>query len=279
MKIAVVGAGAMGSVYAGLLAEGGNEVWAVDVDKAHIDAIRNKGLHLEGKSGDRVIPMNATIDAKDVGPCDLVVIATKARHVDAAARSAVPLLGTDTMIVTIQNGLGAAERIARSIDPRNVVIGVAGGFGASVRGPGHVHHNGMELIRLGEMTGPVTPRLEKIAKVWNDAGFRVKAFDDIDQLVWEKFVCNVTYSGTAGLTDLTLGQIMADENAWSVASACGMEAYTVGRAKGVNFSFDDPIAYIRAFGGTIPNGKPSLLLDLLEGRPCEIDFINGGVCR
>src|SRR3546814_21156731 len=97
------------------------------------------------------------------------------------------------MIVTIQNGLGAAERIARSIDPKNVVIGVAGGFGASVRGPGHVHHNGMELIRLGEMTGPVTPRLEKVAKVWNDAGFRVKAFDDIDQLVWEKFVCNVTY--------------------------------------------------------------------------------------
>src|SRR3546814_2583609 len=139
------------TLFRSLLAEVGNEVWAVDVDKAHIDAIRNKGLHLEGKSGDRVIPMNATTDAKDVGPCDLVVIATKARHVDAAAKSAAPLLGTDTMIVTIQNGLGAAERIARSIDPKNVVIGVAGGFGASVRGPGHVHRS--EERRVGKECG------------------------------------------------------------------------------------------------------------------------------
>src|SRR3546814_2015794 len=86
------------------------------------------------------------------------------------------------MIVTIQNGLGAAERIAQSIDPRNVVIGVAGGFGASVRGPGHVHHNGMELIRLGEMTGPVTPRLERVAEVWNDAGFRVRSEEHTSEL-------------------------------------------------------------------------------------------------
>src|SRR3546814_4565294 len=91
------------TLFRSLLAEVGNEVWAVDVDKAHIDAIRNKGLHLEGKSGDRVIPMNATTDPKDVGPCDLVVIATKARHVDAAAKSAAPLLRSEEHTSELQS--------------------------------------------------------------------------------------------------------------------------------------------------------------------------------
>ena len=277
MKIAVVGAGAMGSVYAGLLADAGNEVWAVDVWKEHVDAINDRGLRIEGASGDRTVGLKATSNCNEVGPCELIIIATKAAQVGEAAKSIEPMIGDNTLILTIQNGLGAAERICQYRDPDNILIGVAGGFGASMKGPGHAHHNGMELIRLGEMKGAVSERLENVAKTWRNAGFNVKAFDDIEQLVWEKFICNVTFSGPCTVLRRRVGEVMAEENSWKVALACGLEAHAAGVAKGVNFSFDDPRAYVHDFGSKIPGARPSMLLDHLARRRSEIDAINGMV--
>ena len=277
MKIAVVGTGAMGSVYAGLLAAAGNEVWAIDTWPEHIEAIRTGGLRVEGASGDRTVPLGATTDAAEPGPCDLVVIATKAAGVASAAASIGPLLHDDTLVLTIQNGLGAAERICRYLPPDNVLLGVAGGFGASMRGPGHAHHEGMELIRLGELGGGITERLERIGGVWRDAGFNVECFDDIDQLVWEKLVCNVAFSGSCTVFECTIAEVLENEHAWKVASGCAAEAYAAGIAKGVHFSFDDPAAHVRDFGSRIPGSRPSVLQDYLAGRPSEIDAINGMV--
>jgi len=188
MKIAVIGAGAMGSIYAGLLAAAGNEVWAVDIWQAHIDAIRKNGLRIEGASGDRMVKIHATTDPQEVGRVELVIIAAKAMHVEAAATSAKSLLAPGTMVLTIQNGLGSGEKVARVLGSNSVIKGVAEGFGASVIKPGHVHHNAWQLIRLGEMDGPVTPRLRRLTEVWQEAGFKAKAFDNIDQLVWEKLI-------------------------------------------------------------------------------------------
>ena len=277
MKIAVVGTGAMGSIYAGLLSSAGNEVWAVDVWREHIDAIANNGLRVEGASGDRTVQLNATTDAADVGPCDLVVIATKAAYVGEAAKSAAAMLDEHTPVLTIQNGLGAAERICQYLPAERVLIGVAGGFGASIKGPGHAHHNGMQLIRLGEMNGEISERLEKVAEVWKAAGFNIGTYDDIQQLVWEKFICNVALSGPTTVLEKTIGELMADENAWGVALNCGLEAYAAGVAKGVRFSFDDATAYITAFAEKMPDARPSMLLDYLAGRRTEIDAINGMV--
>jgi 2-dehydropantoate 2-reductase len=277
MKIAVVGTGAMGSVYAGLLADAGNEVWAIDAWAEHVEAMRARGLRVEGASGDRTVRVNATSDTADAGVCELVVIATKALDVEAAAQAAKPLLGPDTVVLPIQNGLGSADRIARILGEDRVAIGVAGGFGASLLGPGHAHHNGWELIRLGERGGPVTPRIRRIAETWADAGFRVQAYDDVDRLVWEKLVCNVCFSGTCTILERPIRGVLEDEAAWEVASRCAQEAYDVARARGIALSFDDPVAYVRAFGEKIPDARPSMLLDQLAGRPCEIDVINGAI--
>ena len=277
MKIAVMGTGAMGSVYAGLLADAGNEVWAIDVWPEHVQAMRERGLRVEGASGDRTVRVHATGDPADAGPCDLVIIATKASGVGAAARAAEPLVGPDTLILTIQNGLGAGERICEHLPPDNVLLGVAGGFGASMKGPGHVHHNGMELIRLGEMKGGITDRLRRVEDTWRDAGFNVRSFDDIEQLIWEKFICNVTFSGPCTVLRKTIGEVMGSEHAWGVALRCGLEAHAAGVARGVNFSFDDAARYIHAFGSKMPGARPSMLLDHLAGRRSEIDAINGMV--
>jgi len=277
MKICVVGTGAMGSVYAGLLADAGNEVWALDCWADHIEAIRRKGLRVTGKSGDRRVRISATTRAADVGPCDLVIIATKAMDVVPAAESAKPLLGQDTVVLTIQNGLGSFEKVANILGTQRVIVGIAGGFGASIKEPGHVHHNGMEFVHLGELSGPQTQRLEDIAAIWINAGFRVQTFDDIHQLVWEKLICNVCFSATCAITEMTIGDVMADANAWAVASGCATEAFLVARAKRIHIDFNDPVAYVRNFGAKIPRAKPSMLLDHLAGRPSEISVINGAI--
>ena len=276
MKIAIFGVGAMGSVYAGLLADAGNEVWAVDPWQDHLEAIAARGLRVEGASGDRVVTgIHVARDPAELPVVELVIIATKASAVGEAARALAPCLGPETLILTIQNGLGAGERIGQFMDTRNVILGVADGFGASMTGPGHVHHNAMKLIRIGEMGGGLTPRLEALAALWQAAGFNVKAFADINQLIWEKFLCNVTLSAPCTVFDCTVGELMANEAAWAVALGCTREAHAIGMAKGIAFSFDDPVAYVTAFASAMPNARPSMLLDHMAGRRSEIDAING----
>lgn len=277
MKIAVVGCGAMGSVYAALLAGAGHEIWAIDNWKEHVDAMRTSGLRLEGASGDRTVRVNATTDAADAGPCDLAILATKAMHVENAAKSMQPLLRPDTVVLSIQNGLGGPDTAAKVLGRDRVIVGVVGGFGASMKAPGHAHHNGWELVRLGELAGPISPRLEAVAEVWRSGGFRVKCFDDIDQLVWEKLICNVCFSGTCAVTERTIIEVIDDPDAWQVASGCATEAWNVARALGIKLDFTDPVAYVRAFGMKIPNARPSMLLDHLAGRMSEIDAINGAI--
>jgi 2-dehydropantoate 2-reductase len=279
MKIAIVGTGAMGSVYAALFASAGHEVWAIDRWREHVDAMRKNGLRVEGASGERTVKLNATTDPGDAGPCDLVVLATKAMHVSQAAQALEPLLGPQTPVLSIQNGLGGPDTAASILGKERVMVGVVGGFGASMRAPGHAHHNGWELVRLGEFGGPITERLKKVEDVWRGAGFRVKVFDDIDQLVWEKLLCNCAYSGPCGIAECTIGEVMADPDLSRISAACATEGFAVAKERNIKLGFTEPVAYVRDFGSKIPHARPSVLLDLMARRKSEIDVINGSIPR
>ena len=278
MKIAVIGTGAMGSIYAGLLADAGNEVWAIDLWEEHLAAIRDQGLRVEGASGDRVVKgINVSTVAADAGECDLIIVATKASGVEPAARAIAQNVQKNTIVLAMQNGLGAGERTSQYLPKENIILGVAAAFGASMKGPGHAHHNGMELIRVGEIEGGLTERVEHVAQLWREAGFNVKAFERIDQLIWEKFICNVTFSAPCTVFNRTIGAMMADPHSWKISLGCAIEAYTAARAKGIPLSFDDPEKYVTAFGNKLIDARPSMLLDHLAGRRSEIDAINGMV--
>ncbi len=279
MKIGIVGAGAMGSVYGGILWDAGNEVWLLDVWREHIEAIRARGLRVEGASGDRTVRVNVTLDAGKAGPCELVVVATKAMDTEAAVKNAAPMIGPDTLVLTIQNGLGNAERMARLVGPKNLLVGIAGGFGASVVAPGHVHHNGWDAIHLGEFSSGTTDRLKRVAEVWKKAGFRVQIFDDIEPLIWGKLIGNVGFSAVCTITGQRVGQVLNNSWAWSVVKANVSEAFAVAQAKKIRLPYDDPVAWVTAFGGKIPNAVPSMLQDMLAGRRTEIDSLNGAVAR
>jgi 2-dehydropantoate 2-reductase len=278
MKIAIVGTGAMGSVYAGLLGRAGHEVWAIDTWEEHVAAIAGSGLAVSGASGSYVVrDLETGHSPADAGCSDLWVIATKAQDVEAAAAAIAPLLVADSVVMAFQNGMGAGERVARHIPEQHIVLGIAEGFGSSIPGPGRVHHEGMRLIRIGEMRGGITERLLALEATWREAGFKVRAFDDVTLMIWEKFLCNVTLSAPCAAFDVTVGELMADLDAWAVALGCTKEAHQVGLALGIAFPFDDPIRYVTDFAATIPDASPSMRLDHLAARRSEVDVINGMV--
>jgi 2-dehydropantoate 2-reductase len=278
-KVAIVGCGAMGSVYAALMSRADHEVFCVDTWTDHIAAINRKGLRVEGVSGDTLAAVKASVTPDDIGICDLIIIATKAFDAEAAAASIKPLIGCDSVVQTIQNGIGASERVAHIVGSRQLAVGVVGGFGASIVAPGHAHHNGMEMIRFGSYSELSRQHFEAAGAIWTSAGFQVAYFDDIKQMVWEKLIMNVAFSGTSFCTGLTIGEIIDTPDAWHIAQQCAEEAVAVAEKLGITLDVGDPIMHIQTLGGKIPNARPSMLLDHLQKRRSEIDYINGGVAR
>ena len=279
MKIGIIGAGAMGSVYGGILGDADNEVWLVDIWKEHIEAIRRNGLRVQGASGDRVAFVNATIHTEEAGACDLLIVATKTMDTETAVRNAQPMISPQTLVLTIQNGLGNAERMERLIGPENLLVGIAGGFGASIVNPGHVHHVGWELIRLAECKGGVSERLNRVAAVWKAAGFNVAVAEDVQQMIWGKLLSNIAFSATCTVTGLRIGQVLSNPSAWSIAESCVQEASAVAEAKRIVLPYEDPAAWVRELGSKMPEACPSMLLDLEAGRPSEIDSLNGALVK
>ncbi len=278
MNIAVVGCGAMGSIYAGLLADAGNRVLAIDRNVDHVAAIRERGLRVSGASGDRTVRLEARTDAPEWA-ADLVIIAVKAAHAGPAAAAAKPLIGPSTRVLTIQNGLGSADAVADVLGGERLMVGVAQGFGASLPEPGHAHHNDMKAIRMGAYAGVDSGAVEQVAELWRQAGFDAAAVSDIRAMQWEKLICNVAYSAPCALTGLTVGEVMDDADAGPVSRAAASEAWAVARARGVAIDVDDPVSLVREFAARMPNAKPSVLLDIEAGRISEVGVINGAVPR
>lgn len=278
MKIAIIGCGAMGSVYAARLAAAGNDVLVIDTYQPSIDQIARHGLHVTGPGFDRTVPLRASTTAP-AEAMDLIVLAVKAADVKTGAQQALSLLGEHTPVLTIQNGLGSAETVAGVVRAERLAVGIASGFGASQVSPGHVHHNAMRAMRFGAYSSLPHVAVESIAAVWTDAGFDAAAVTDIAAMQWEKLICNVAYSAPCALTHLTVGQVMDDPDMGPVSQAAATEAFAVARASGIAVAITDPVAHVRAFGAGMPNAKPSALLDHEAHRVSEIDVINGAIPR
>ncbi len=278
MKIAVIGCGAMGSIYAARLAAAGHDVVAIDRHRADVERINRDGLRVTGPDSDRVVPLRASTTAP-AEAMDLVVLAVKAADVETAARQALPMLGESTPVLTIQNGLGSAETVAGIVGEQRVAVGIASGFGASRVAPGHVHHNAMRAMRFGAYSSLPHTAVESVARAWAGAGFDAAAVTDIAAMQWEKLICNAAYSAPCALTSMTVGQVMDDAAMGPVSRAAATEAWTVARACGVAVSVTDPVEHARAFGAQMPDARPSALLDHEARRVSEIDVINGAVPR
>ncbi len=278
MRIAVIGAGAMGSVFGGLLAEGGHEVWLVDVWAEHVRAIEERGLSIEGEGRTRTVRVRATTSARDVGTADLMLVFVKSYHTRAAVKSTLPIVGEDTLVLTLQNGLGNAETIAELVGPERVVAGVTA-HGATMLGPGRVRHAGVGDTHVGELSGEITPGLRELALTLSAAGIATEASADVLSLLWSKIIINVGINPLTAITGLRNGQLLDYPATEELMELAVQEAVAVAAAKGIRLMYDDPVKRVKEVARATGQNRSSMLQDLERGRPTEIDAINGAVVR
>jgi 2-dehydropantoate 2-reductase len=279
MKIAVIGTGAMGSIYAARFSKAGHEVIAVDVWQDHVDYINKNGLLIEGPDGQIIAKkIRASTNVSDVKGCDFFVIATKAMKLEESIKNLEDQVNLNSPIITIQNGLGAGDIISKYMPKNNIILGVAEGFGASLKAPGRINHTANKQIRLGSISKNMRESdLQNIVSAWRSGGLKTEIYENIEQLIWEKLLCNVTLSGPCSIFRCNVKELFNKKEYWTFALNCMQEAYAVGLAKGIPFSFEDPIDYVTDFAKRVGSAKPSMLQDFEAKKKTEIAFINGAI--
>jgi 2-dehydropantoate 2-reductase len=277
MKIVIMGAGAMGSLFGGLLALSEEEVWLVDIRKEQIDAIRSVGLTIEEKEKRQIIRVNATSDAASVGKADLVIFFVKTYHTEKAVADALILQKEETIFLTLQNGLGNEEAICKKVDRKNVMLGVTN-HGATLLGPGHIRHAGWGKTYIGELDGKMTDRVTQIAQVFNKAGVETEVSSNIHRVVWNKLFINVGLNAVAALTGLKNGQLLDYSETLRLLEVLVSEAVEVARKKGIPIE-GNPLEKVKAVVEATRENRCSMGQDFDHRRRTEIDAINGAVVK
>ena len=284
MKICVLGAGSLGCAMGGLLAEAGNEVWLVNRGRAHVEAMRAHGLTLCEQGVDRVVAVHASTDCAEVaavtGPVDLLIVLVKSFHTREAIASARPLVGPDTVVLSLQNGLGHEDVLAEVVGRDKLLAGKTY-VGGQVLEPGRVvvGHRGKDT-HIGELDGSVTERVTRVAAAFNQAGLMTEVSRNIMGTIWDKLLVNVATGALSGITRLPYGELYQVPEVEATAIAAVQEAMAVARACGITLSTTDPRhPWVKAGAGLPYAFKASMLQSLEKGSVTEVDYVNGAVVR
>lgn len=279
MKIAILGAGAMGSAIGALLAQAGNDVTLIDVWKEAVEAINRDGLKIQNKAGE-ISPCKVravTSPAQVAGPVDLLLVFVKCYHTMDAVTSALPILGPDSTVLSLQNGWGNGPRIAEVVGKERVVLGVCY-HSATVLGPGHVLHAGQGKTFIGEMDGAVTPRVQKIAEAFKAAGLDIEASAQVLKEIWSKLALNVATLPTSSTIKLTAEKLPNTPEMQSLMRALLLEVVSVAQLQGIALDFTERWNAITGLLGKLaPNTKGSMLQDVENRRRTEIDVMCGAI--
>ncbi len=284
MKIVVLGAGALGCALGSVLTEGGHEVWLVNRGQAHVDAMNQHGLKVREDGVDRFVKVHAETHCSGVdltsGSVDLVIVLVKSFHTKEAIESAKPILSQDTVVLSLQNGLGHEDILADVVGQERVLAGKTYAGGVLI-GTGHiiVGTQGKDT-HIGELNGEVTSRVTRIAEVFNQAGLLTYVSENIMGTMWDKLLVNVATGALSGITRLPYGELYKLPEVETCAIAAVAEAMAVAKVKGIQLSVTDPQQpWVKAAAGLPYEFKASMLQSLEKGSITEIDFVNGAVVR
>jgi 2-dehydropantoate 2-reductase len=273
MRTCIIGAGAMGSLYGGLLRDSGADVILYDGWREHVEAIRRNGLHLDGITGDRHIKIDATRSPADIGAVELCIVQVNAYATRDAARIAKSCLTPDGYCITLQNGVGNVETLVEKLGKERVLAGLSY-HSAALLGPGHARHTHAAETWLGELDGSTTTRLTGMADMMARAGFKPVIIDNIISFIWGKFIHNCAINPICAIARLRVGELALYDSANEFQDRILEEILAVMKAKNVVLPEHDPIGKIKNFC-KVKFNKPSMLQHVELGRKTEIDALNG----
>jgi 2-dehydropantoate 2-reductase len=280
LKFAILGAGSLGSALGGVLTEAGHEVWLITRNQAHVDAINQRGLVLRTEGIDRTVKAQAATSAIAAGVVDCVMVLVKSAQTRQAMTAAMSLLGPDTTVLSLQNGLGHEDILSEVVGHERVLAGKSY-CGGQIIAPGHVicGTKGKDT-HMGELDGSMSPRIVRIADAFNTAGLQTVVSDNIMGTIWDKLFINVATGALSGITRLAYGDLYQVPELQACAVAAVAEAMAVAKARGVRTSLTEPVQAWRKAGAGLPNEfKASILQTLERGVRTEVDYINGAVVQ
>jgi 2-dehydropantoate 2-reductase len=279
MKILIMGTGGVGGYYGGMLAKQGNEVTFI-ARGAHLYALRHAGLKVKSVHGDfELASVNATDDPANVGPVDLILFSVKTYHTDQAAQAIRPAVGRQTVVMSLQNGVDAAERIGKVVGAEHVVGG-ATWLSSAVEAPGVIKQiSQFRRIVLGELGGGGSERIQSIYEVLNQTGITVEISENIQKILWTKFVFIASVSSVGSLTRLPMGEYRSVPETRRLLSGIMQEVASLAHAQGITLD-DDVVSQSLAFiDNSGPHIKPSMQLDVETGHRTELESMVGVIGR
>ena len=278
MKIAIFGSGGVGGYFGGKLAAAGEDVTFV-ARGAHLAALQSEGLHISSPLGDVQLPkVQATDRPQAVGPADVVLFTVKLYDVEASAATLAPMIGPDTVVITLQNGVDAMDMVAKHVGADHVAGGAAY-IVVVIDKPGHLRHTTAQQLVFGERDGRRSDRLVRFEQAGINAGFQAKASTDVEADLWTKFVRLATWSGMTTVTRSPMGVIRDTPATFEMMMAAIQEVIDVGTAKGVKFPPDLMEGTLNLIRNFPANSKSSMLEDIERGRRLELPWLSGAVVR
>ena len=281
-KVAVLGAGAMGCLFGGLMAEKGLDVTLIDVWKEHIDAINSKGLKMDGHGGDRYIKIKATTDPSTLKPVDAIIIMCKATALEKALTNAKNIIGDKTMLMSFQNGIGH-EAIMQKIAGKEKVLGGTTTQASNVLGPGHIKNHAALPSWIGEYEGGMSDRVKDLAETFTAHNLETIAVPDIKKRKWMKLFALTAIGPLSSIFDLHHTDLYISNKNQEVSRELGkkiiLETREVAKADGVDVTEDECLEMFNKIVDSKQTNKSSMCFDILNKRKTEIDFINGAVSK
>jgi 2-dehydropantoate 2-reductase len=278
MKIVIIGPGAVGCLFAAFLSKTREEVWLLDKDAHRANVIQEQGIKLEGISGNWQAKVSATRQAEKISDVDLIIVCVKSYDTKEAIQQAKGLVGTDTLVLTLQNGLGNIEIIGEVVGQEKVIGGVTN-HGATLLGIGHIRHAGIGETVIGRIDGKIPVQLRQIREIFNKAGLETRISRDIKGLIWSKLIINVGINALAAITRLNNGRLVEFTGTRKILRDAVTEAVKVAKKKRIKLIYDDPLAKVEAVSEATSCNVCSMLQDVLKKKKTEIDFINAVIVR
>ena len=279
MRIAILGTGSVGGYFGGRLAQAGEDVIFIARGE-NLDAMQTHGLRVDSINGDFVVqPIQATNNPMEIGIVDLVLVGVKAWQISEAAEAMRPMIGPETFILPLQNGLEAPAQLSELLGDRHVLGGLCGLF-CYVAGPGHIVHAGTNpFVKFGELDNHHSQRVELLLDTFKRAGINTKIPPDIQVAMWMKFLLIAVWSGMGAVTRAPVGIWRSLPETRRMAELSLQEIIAVAAARHIALPEDALQMIMTMYDGLVPQSTASLQRDLMEGRPSELEAQIGAVVR